>query len=193
MKIALLAKMRNGLLIQFRRERNLSQAQAAKLAGVTHGIWLEIECLKFERVSERAVELVADLLDVRPDEIVPEQLRRKNLISSVERVADVPIERLLENGTARMPLMLECRDPVDEACVNEMRESIGNAMEELPFRQREILNLRFGLDGKPPLTLEECAKVFKVTRERVHSLQVKAIRTLQTPKFVDPLFRVLVD
>jgi len=49
----------------------------------------------------------------------------------------------------------------------------------LPYREREIVKLRYGLGDSYPYTLEEVGRIFKVTRERVRQIEAKAIRTLQ--------------
>jgi RNA polymerase sigma factor (sigma-70 family) len=52
------------------------------------------------------------------------------------------------------------------------------ALEDLPAREREVLRLRFGLDGEAALTLEEAGARFGVTRERARQLEVQALRRL---------------
>lgn len=47
------------------------------------------------------------------------------------------------------------------------------------LRVRATLRLRYGLDGKEPLSLEGVGRVFKVTRERVRQIENRAIRKLQ--------------
>jgi RNA polymerase primary sigma factor len=51
-----------------------------------------------------------------------------------------------------------------------------NALDD---REAEILNLRFGLDGRPPRTLAEVGRRFHVTRERVRQLQNAALHRLR--------------
>lgn len=54
---------------------------------------------------------------------------------------------------------------------------------KLSDREREILTLRFGLDGKDPMTLEEVGRYYNLTRERVRQLEAKAMRKLRcSPK-----------
>jgi RNA polymerase primary sigma factor len=58
----------------------------------------------------------------------------------------------------------------------------GAIMELLPIldeRERKILTMRFGLDGKKELTLEEIGVKFKVTRERIRQLQNIALRKIK--------------
>src|SRR4029077_18619135 len=55
---------------------------------------------------------------------------------------------------------------------------LGIAIESLPPREREVLRLRFGLDGEEALTLEEVGARFSVTRERARQLEAQALRRL---------------
>jgi RNA polymerase primary sigma factor len=56
---------------------------------------------------------------------------------------------------------------------------LSRALAQLPSRLRELLALRFGLDGRPPLTLEEVGAEMGVTRERVRQLETRALRELR--------------
>ena len=50
---------------------------------------------------------------------------------------------------------------------------------ELPARERQVIELRYGLRGHEPLTLEEVGRAFGVTRERIRQIEVKAFEKLQ--------------
>ncbi|HUJ71785.1 MAG TPA: sigma factor-like helix-turn-helix DNA-binding protein, partial [Verrucomicrobiae bacterium] len=60
-----------------------------------------------------------------------------------------------------------------------LRQEVRDILEELEPREAEILNLRFGLDGNKPKTLEEVGRKFKVTRERVRQIQNIALTKLR--------------
>lgn len=60
-----------------------------------------------------------------------------------------------------------------------MRGAIMNLLPILDDRERKILTLRFGLDGKKELTLEEIGQKFKVTRERIRQLQNIGLRKIK--------------
>ena len=59
-----------------------------------------------------------------------------------------------------------------------LREVVREQLPLLDERERKILSLRFGLDGKKELTLEEIGKKFKVTRERIRQLQNAGLRKI---------------
>ena len=72
-------------------------------------------------------------------------------------------------------------EPMDAAAREMLREQVKNALAVLSDREREVLELRFGLiDGKDR-TLEEVGLNFKVTRERVRQIEAKALRKLRHP------------
>ena len=60
-----------------------------------------------------------------------------------------------------------------------LREALGT----LPVRQRRVIELRYGLGGERPRTLDEVARVFDVTRERIRQIELQAMRKLQ--RFAD--------
>jgi len=72
-------------------------------------------------------------------------------------------------------------EPIDAAAREMLRESVKNALAVLSDREREVLELRFGLlDGKSH-TLEEVGRYFNVTRERIRQIESKALRKLRHP------------
>ena len=62
---------------------------------------------------------------------------------------------------------------------SELADRINHLLITLDKRERTILLMRFGLDGKPPKTLEEVSKVIGRTRERVRQIQNKALNKLR--------------
>ena len=50
----------------------------------------------------------------------------------------------------------------------------------LPYRERRVLELRYGLDGQSPRTLDEVGRAFNVTRERIRQIENQSLRKLQS-------------
>ncbi|MCA9937610.1 MAG: RNA polymerase sigma factor RpoD [Anaerolineales bacterium] len=72
-------------------------------------------------------------------------------------------------------------EPVDAASQELLREQVREVLVNLTEREREVLEMRFGLaDGKDH-TLEEVGKKFGVTRERIRQIEAKALRKLRHP------------
>jgi len=75
----------------------------------------------------------------------------------------------------------EALSPMDAAARQMLREQIQNALTSLGEREREVLELRFGLVDGTDHTLEEVSRYFDVTRERVRQIEAKALRKLRHP------------
>ena len=81
----------------------------------------------------------------------------------------------------------EALEPMDAAAREMLREQVQSALAALSDREREVLELRYGLiDGKDH-TLEEVGQYFKVTRERIRQIEAKALRKLRHPTRSEPL------
>ena len=72
-------------------------------------------------------------------------------------------------------------DPLAEMSQEALKQRIASVLEELNYREREILRLRYGLADGYSYTLEEVGQIFSVTRERVRQIEAKAVRKLQHP------------
>lgn len=62
-----------------------------------------------------------------------------------------------------------------------LREQLNEVLSTLSEREEKVLRYRYGLDDGSPKTLEEVGKLFKVTRERIRQIEVKALRKLKHP------------
>ena len=60
-------------------------------------------------------------------------------------------------------------------------EQVHNALGQLSRREREVLEMRFGLKDGQAHTLEEVGQAFGVTRERIRQIEAKALRKLRHP------------
>ncbi len=79
--------------------------------------------------------------------------------------------------------------PLNSLLQNYKREVLEEAMQILDERERKILKLRYGFDGKE-YTLEEVGNMFNITRERVRQIEAKAIRRLRDPQILGMLKEV---
>ena len=60
-----------------------------------------------------------------------------------------------------------------------MREDLQKTLSGLPDRERRIIELRYGLNGNDPMTLEQVGQSFGVTRERIRQMEIRTLRRLQ--------------
>jgi len=71
--------------------------------------------------------------------------------------------------------------PIESASRELLKENIEEVLSTLTDREARVLRMRFGLDGKNPMTLEEVGREFGVTRERIRQIEAKALRKLKHP------------
>lgn len=72
-------------------------------------------------------------------------------------------------------------DPLHNMSQDLLKQRVTDVLNNLNYREREILRLRYGLADGYSYTLEEVGKIFSVTRERVRQIEAKAVRKLQHP------------
>ena len=70
--------------------------------------------------------------------------------------------------------------PFDSAVESLMHQRLNEVLDHLSYRDRRIVELRFGLDGDQPQTLDQVAKLFGLTRERTRQIEEAALRKLST-------------
>src|SRR5947207_8702809 len=85
---------------------------------------------------------------------------------------DSALADLIEDASAQSPL--------DLASDALRREDVNRVLAALPGRERQVIELRYGLAGGRPLTLEEVGRAFKITRERVRQIENRTLKKLQT-------------
>ena len=71
--------------------------------------------------------------------------------------------------------------PAEAAARALLNEAVGEALDELTDRERQVVRLRFGLEDGQARTLEEVGKEFGVTRERIRQIEAKTLAKLRHP------------
>jgi RNA polymerase primary sigma factor len=69
--------------------------------------------------------------------------------------------------------------PFEQAAEHLRRENLRRALAALPEREREVIEMRFGLVGERPYTLEEVGRAFNVTRERIRQIENHTLKKLE--------------
>jgi RNA polymerase primary sigma factor len=119
-------------------------------------------------------EEIARELDVPVEEIVRLKEISQRAISLETPVGDEDSSHLgdfLEDATTVTPT-----EAVSEAL---LKAHLREALDELPERERQIIELRFGMKDDRPRTLEEVGREFDITRERVRQIQMKTLNLLR--------------
>jgi RNA polymerase primary sigma factor len=140
---------------------------------------------KIKRISRL---LYQDLgRDPLPEEIALAMGLTKERVVELQSMAETPISLdapLIDDEQYHLADMLEdttVKAPADVVTHQVLRDQITSAMETLSQRERQVIELRYGLYDGYCHTLEELSAYFKLTRERIRQIEVKALRTLRHP------------
>jgi RNA polymerase primary sigma factor len=123
---------------------------------------------------EPSVDEVAAELEFDPTEV--EQIKRSaqapvSLEKPVGDEEESEFGHFLADESASAP---------DEAAETSLRkETLKRVLETLSLRERRVLEMRYGLDGQHPRTLDEVGRTFNVTRERVRQIENQCLKKLQ--------------
>jgi RNA polymerase primary sigma factor len=141
---------------------------------------------KLNRVTQAERQLVQDLgREPKPVEVAAELGWTVREVRDVLRVAQMPISLEKPVGDEEDSEVGDfvadeaSEEPFELASDTIQREDIQRALAALPRREREVLELRYGLSGHDPLTLEEVGEAFGITRERVRQLETNSLRRLK--------------
>jgi RNA polymerase primary sigma factor len=141
---------------------------------------------KLNRASRRFVQEYGR--EPAPSELaeimeLPEERVREILKASLEPASlDSPVG--VEDDADTLGSFIEDEGapaPPDQVDRKLMREALGEVLEELTPREREVLELRFGLSDGRSRTLSEVGELFNLTRERIRQIETKALAKLRHP------------
>jgi RNA polymerase primary sigma factor len=141
-----------------------------KLNKVVH-----IERQLVQRLGREPIpEEIAEELEMTTEE-VREILRMSQLPVSLEK----PIGEEEDSSLGDFVEDEAAESPFDTAQLLLRREDVVNALNALPRREREVIELRYGLLGGEPRTLEEVGRAFGVTRERIRQIENNTLKKLE--------------
>ncbi len=121
----------------------------------------------------------------RPEEIAEELEMTTAEVREILRMAQHPISLEKPVGEEEDSALgdfvpdEQAESPFDTASLSLRREDIDFALASLPERERRVIELRFGLCGAPPCTLEEVGRAFGVTRERIRQIENNTLKKLE--------------
>jgi RNA polymerase primary sigma factor len=167
----------------------IRQAMSRAVAEHTRTIHVPVHVVeliyKMKRVTR---QLYQDLgRDPEPEEIAREINLSKERVIELQGIAETPVSLdapLMEDEQYNLSDMLEdphAAAPADVVALQALRDQITQALATLNQRDRLVIELRYGLHDGYCHTLEELSEQFKLTRERIRQIEVKALRTLRQP------------
>jgi RNA polymerase primary sigma factor len=122
----------------------------------------------------------------RPEEIAEELEMTTEEVREILRMAQHPIsleKPIGEEEDSELGDFVEDENtetPDEAASLTLRRTDIEHALSSLPERERRVIELRFGLTGEQPCTLEEVGKAFGVTRERIRQIENNTLKKLES-------------
>jgi RNA polymerase primary sigma factor len=117
----------------------------------------------------------------REMEMTPEKVREIQKISLEPVSIDSPIGEEEDSNLGDFLEDQKALAPADAASQQMLKEQMERVLGQLSDRERQVLELRFGLEDGRARTLEEVGKAFGVTRERIRQIEAKALRKLRHP------------
>jgi RNA polymerase primary sigma factor len=140
---------------------------------------------KLNRVGHVERQLVQKLgREPEPSEIAEELEITVREVREIQRVAQQPIsleKPVGEEEDSELGDFVaddDAESPLESAEEAMQRQDVQRALEALPERERQVIELRFGLRGIEPLTLEEVGRAFGVTRERIRQIETNTLKKL---------------
>jgi RNA polymerase primary sigma factor len=165
----------------------IRQAVARALADKARTIRMPVHVVeKLNRIGRSERKLRTELhRDPTPEEIARDLELPVEEVIQILRSAQIPISlekpvgdeeesefgHFIPDDTAPAP---------DEAADLTMRkEALAQILSSLTYRERRVLELRYGLDGQHPRTLDEVGRAFNVTRERIRQIENQCLKKLR--------------
>jgi len=126
------------------------------------------------------------------------ELGREPTLEEISAAVHIPVQEVEDiKRSAQMPVSLEkpvgdeeesefgdfladpsAESPDEMAEVTLRKEALRDALNALPYRERRVLELRYGLGGEHPRTLDEVGRTFNVTRERIRQIENQSLAKL---------------
>jgi RNA polymerase primary sigma factor len=167
----------------------IRQAVARALADKARTIRIPVHIAeKLNRIRRMERKLVTELgREPTPEEIAevtggiePEE------VESIKRSAQAPVslEKPVgdeeESEFGQFIVDERAESPFERAAETFTKEALKEALENLSYRERRVLELRYGLGGEDPRTLDEVGRTFNVTRERIRQIENQSLKKLQS-------------
>ncbi len=124
---------------------------------------------------EPTAQEIADVTGIDPEEV-----------DSIKRSAQAPVslEKPVgdeeESEFGQFIADERAESPHERAVEILTKEALREALEDLSYRERRVLELRYGLGGEHPRTLDEVGRTFNVTRERIRQIENQSLKKLQS-------------
>ena len=120
-----------------------------------------------------------------PEEIAFDLQWTTREVKDILRIAQLPVsleKPIGEEEDSELGDFVEdhtAESPFEQASENLRRENVRRVLDALPSREREVIEMRYGLKGHKARTLEEVGRAFGVTRERIRQIENNTLKKLE--------------
>jgi RNA polymerase primary sigma factor len=166
----------------------IRQAIARALADKARTIRIPVHVVeKLNKIGRAERKLVTELgREPTPDEIAAVTGIDPEEVDQIKRSAQAPVslEKPVgdeeESEFGQFIADERAESPYERAAEILTKEALREALENLSYRERRVLELRYGLGGEHPRTLDEVGRTFNVTRERIRQIENQSLKKLQS-------------
>jgi len=166
----------------------IRQAIARALADKARTIRIPVHVVeKLNKIGRAERKLVTELgREPTADEIAAVTGIDPEEVGAIKRSAQAPIslEKPVgdeeESEFGQFIADERAESPYDRAVDNLTKEALREALENLSYRERRVLELRYGLGGEHPRTLDDVGRTFNVTRERIRQIENNTLKKLES-------------
>jgi len=141
---------------------------------------------KLNKVMHIERQLVQELgREPLPEEIAGELRWTVPEVKEVQRISQLPLsleKPIGEEDDCALGDLVEdvaAESPFEQASENLRRDNVRGALDALPEREREVIEMRYGLTGNEARTLEEVGHAFGLTRERIRQIENSTLKKLE--------------
>jgi RNA polymerase primary sigma factor len=134
--------------------------------------------LMHDGISNPSVEDLADATHLEPELV-------KDLVSISRDMVSLDAPVYTEKGSqSSVGDFVEDNSPSpeDHLMDRSLKEDIQTVLGTLTDKERDVIELRYGLNGKSPMSLKEIGELYNLTKERIRQIEKKALEHLQSPQ-----------
>lgn len=135
------------------------------------------KALQSEFGEDPEVESIAKVVDMKPGHVADLLNISRDLVS-----LETPV--YAEKDSSELGDFIEdssYKDPEAQALDKSLKDEINGILETLTEKESEIVQFRFGLNGRSPLSLKDIGDRYNLTKERIRQIEKKAIKRMQHP------------
>lgn len=173
----------------------IKQSISRAMLNQGRAIRVPVNVLEFKSKYNKAVKALFEQLGRDPhlEEVAEYMGEKVEKVKEMETLIKDPVSLNTtlndeDDGTLEDLIADPNQDRPEDRIDNELRAKAINAvLETLSEREKNIIIARFGLNGKRAQTLDELAKEYKLTKERIRQIEQTALHKLRNPRRLDTL------